>query len=98
MPIYDYICGKCNKKFNVTMSITAHGKKRVQCPKCSSKAVMRSFQPFFAHNFKKELKQRGAGILPAVWWARRPHSTLLCLECCLNETPTHIPHILPDLE
>ena len=53
MPIYDYICGKCKKKFNVTMSITAHGKKRVQCPKCSSKAVVRSFQPFFATTSKK---------------------------------------------
>ena len=53
MPIYDYACKKCGKKFAVTMPITEHGKKKVQCPKCSSKQVSRLIQAVFATTSKK---------------------------------------------
>ena len=40
MPIYEYLCKKCSKSFTLTMSISEHEKKTVQCPHCkSTKAV-----------------------------------------------------------
>jgi len=53
MPVYDYKCEKCRKKFTLTMSIGEHGTKRVRCPKCRSTKVARVFQPFFANTSKK---------------------------------------------
>jgi len=34
MPIYEYLCKKCDKSFTLTMSISEHEKKTVQCPDC----------------------------------------------------------------
>ncbi|MEW6156319.1 MAG: zinc ribbon domain-containing protein [Verrucomicrobiota bacterium] len=53
MPTYDYSCKKCGRKFSLTMTMGEHEKKRVQCPKCHSKDVNQSMQPFFATTSKK---------------------------------------------
>ncbi len=53
MPTYDYICNKCRKKFTVVMTISAHDKKRVRCPKCSSVRVEQQYHSFFAVTSKK---------------------------------------------
>lgn len=36
MPIYEYICGKCRKKFEIFQKIT--DKPKTKCPKCQGKA------------------------------------------------------------
>jgi putative FmdB family regulatory protein len=53
MPVYDYACGKCGKKFTVTMSIGDHDKHRVRCPKCKSSGVRQQISGFYAKTSKK---------------------------------------------
>ena len=37
MPTYEYLCKECSKSFTLTMSISEHEKKTVQCPHCKAK-------------------------------------------------------------
>jgi putative FmdB family regulatory protein len=53
MPTYDYICGKCGKRFSKSLTIAEHDRRRVNCPKCSSKQVNQRVQPFFATTSRK---------------------------------------------
>jgi putative FmdB family regulatory protein len=53
MPVYDYRCAKCNKKFSLTMSIAEHETKKVKCPKCGSSKVGRQLAVFYAVTSKK---------------------------------------------
>jgi len=53
MPVYDYRCKKCGKKFSVTMSISEYEKKRVKCPKCTSVKVQQQVVTFYAVTAKK---------------------------------------------
>jgi len=51
MPIYDYQCKKCNKRFTVTMRML--GRNRPLCPKCGSRLLTRVYEPFIAITKKK---------------------------------------------
>lgn len=53
MPVYDYRCTKCHKKFSVTMSIAEHETKKVKCPKCGSSKVERQLAAFYVVTSKK---------------------------------------------
>ena len=53
MPTYEYRCGKCNRKFQVVMSIREHEKRRPKCPKCGSVRVGQLLSAFFAQTGKK---------------------------------------------
>jgi putative FmdB family regulatory protein len=53
MPVYEYVCQNCGKKFAEVMTITQLSKKKVQCPKCSSQKVAKVIEPFFAVTSKK---------------------------------------------
>jgi len=53
MPTYEYRCAKCNRKFQIVMSIQEHGNRRPKCPKCSSARVNQLFSAFFAQTGKK---------------------------------------------
>lgn len=53
MPVYDYSCRKCGKKFSLTMTIGEYEKKKARCPKCGSLRVARRVSPFFAQTSKK---------------------------------------------
>ncbi len=48
MPVYDYRCEKCNKKFSLTLTIAKHDAKKAMCPKCKSKRVKQLPSTFFA--------------------------------------------------
>ena len=37
MPLYEYLCKKCHKKFGEVLTIKEHETKKLQCPKCKSK-------------------------------------------------------------
>ena len=53
MPVYDFRCGPCKKKFSLTMSISERSRRRVKCPKCSSVRVEPVFSGFFAKTSRK---------------------------------------------
>ena len=41
MPIYQYRCLNCKKRFEVFLSYKEYGSKRIQCPHCNSDKVQR---------------------------------------------------------
>jgi putative FmdB family regulatory protein len=41
MPFYDYTCLNCSKRFDVFMSFSEYGTRRVTCPHCKSRNVRR---------------------------------------------------------
>ena len=41
MPTYDFICNKCEKRFEVFMTFSEYGKKPVHCVHCESGNVRR---------------------------------------------------------
>ena len=41
MPVYDYRCLECRKRFTLVHTMAEHGRKRSKCPKCSSLRVER---------------------------------------------------------
>jgi putative FmdB family regulatory protein len=53
MPSYDFVCGKCKKKFSLTMSVSEYEKKKLQCPKCKSKEVKQQISSFQTITSKK---------------------------------------------
>ena len=53
MPIYEYRCTKCRKRFSYEQSINEHGTRRPACPKCKSRAVEPMLSTFFAKIVRK---------------------------------------------
>lgn len=53
MPIYEFVCGKCRKKFSLTMSISEYEKKKAACPKCKSSDVKQQISSFQTVTSKK---------------------------------------------
>jgi putative FmdB family regulatory protein len=53
MPIYEYRCTKCRRRFSRHEAIEEHGRKRPACPHCKSRAVEQVFSPFFAKTVRK---------------------------------------------
>ena len=45
MPIYEYICLKCNEKFSILQSLYPSN-NRTECPKCSSDEVKKVMSAF----------------------------------------------------
>lgn len=41
MPVYDYRCLSCHKRFDIFMSYTEYGARAVACPHCGSSDVQR---------------------------------------------------------
>ena len=53
MPVYEYVCPRCKKNFEVVKLITEYGKKAVICPKCRSKKVERRWSNIFVETSSK---------------------------------------------
>ncbi len=53
MPLYEYICRKCNEQFSEVLTIKEHDTKKPECPKCRSTDVEKIIQPFFAKTTSK---------------------------------------------
>lgn len=53
MPIYDYLCLKCNKVFTETIRVAEIGKKKPVCPNCKSEEVKKQITPFITKTSKK---------------------------------------------
>lgn len=53
MPVYEYICQKCKKSFEVVRLIKENGRKGATCPKCASKKVERLWSSVFVETSRK---------------------------------------------
>jgi putative FmdB family regulatory protein len=53
MPLYEYVCRKCHKKFSAVLTIKEHDTKRIRCPKCHHADVEKVIEPFFAVTSRK---------------------------------------------
>lgn len=53
MPVYEYVCLNCNKKFSEAMPISEYDPKAAKCPKCRSKRVERRWSTVYVETSKK---------------------------------------------
>ncbi|MDR3402051.1 MAG: zinc ribbon domain-containing protein [Chthoniobacter sp.] len=53
MPLYEYVCRKCHKKFGEVLTIKEHETKKLHCPKCRSTDLEKVIEPFFAKTASK---------------------------------------------
>lgn len=53
MPLYEYVCRKCHKKFGEVLTIKEHETKKLHCPKCQSADLEKVIEPFFAKTSSK---------------------------------------------
>ena len=53
MPVYDYLCNDCHKRFETVLTLGEHDHDQVKCPKCGSKNVEQEATAFFAVTARK---------------------------------------------
>ena len=53
MPIYEYVCQKCKRGFELVRRIKENGRKAATCPKCSSRKVERRWSSIFVGTSRK---------------------------------------------
>jgi putative FmdB family regulatory protein len=53
MPVYDYLCKDCKKRFEEVLTFSEHDKEDVKCPHCGSKNVEQEAAEFFAVTSRK---------------------------------------------
>ncbi|HEX9146836.1 MAG TPA: zinc ribbon domain-containing protein [Candidatus Binatia bacterium] len=56
MPIYEYFCHACRKRFELSYSVAEYERKRKKtsrCPKCGSSRVARQISSFEVKTSKK---------------------------------------------
>ncbi len=53
MPIYEFKCKDCRKRFEIDRSVAQYVPAKVRCPKCSSRNVERYWGGIQVHTGKK---------------------------------------------
>jgi putative FmdB family regulatory protein len=53
MPLYEFVCRKCHKKFGEVLTIKEHETKKLHCPKCKSADLEKVIEPFFPKTASK---------------------------------------------
>jgi putative FmdB family regulatory protein len=53
MPRYEFLCEKCQKPFELTMTIAEREKTKPKCPACKGTKVTPQFTGFVAQTRKK---------------------------------------------
>jgi putative FmdB family regulatory protein len=53
MPRYEFLCEKCEKPFELTMTISEREKTTPKCPTCKGTKVVPQFSGFMAQTKKK---------------------------------------------
>jgi putative FmdB family regulatory protein len=53
MPRYEFLCEKCQKPFELIMTIAEREKAKPACPKCKGTKVVPQFSGFMAQTSKK---------------------------------------------
>ena len=46
MPVYEFKCEECRKRFTLFMRISEHEEKKFKCPKCKSSKVKQQITSF----------------------------------------------------
>lgn len=45
MPLYEYVCKDCHRKFDKILTVHEHDIAKIQCPKCASARVEKVIEP-----------------------------------------------------
>lgn len=53
MPVYEYVCKRCDKSFEATLSFAERETKKVKCPSCNSTRLNQILSLFVANTSKK---------------------------------------------
>lgn len=53
MPVYEFKCEKCKKRFTLTITVSEYEKKKFRCPKCKSTRVKQQITSFETITSKK---------------------------------------------
>ncbi len=53
MPLYEYVCRKCQHQFAEILTLKERGTAKVECPKCKSTELDKVIEPFFARTPSK---------------------------------------------
>jgi len=53
MPVYDFKCEDCRKRFSLTMTVQDRTKGRIKCPKCGSRKIEQQYEAVYAVTSKK---------------------------------------------
>jgi putative FmdB family regulatory protein len=53
MPVYEFICKKCNGGFSETLKVSEYEKRKFRCPKCRSTKVEQQISSFQTITSKK---------------------------------------------
>jgi putative FmdB family regulatory protein len=53
MPRYEFMCDKCQKPFELTMTMSAREKAKVKCPDCNGTKVRPLLGSFLTQTSKK---------------------------------------------
>jgi putative FmdB family regulatory protein len=53
MPRYEFLCEKCKKPFELTMTISEREETKPTCPKCKGDKVVPQFGGFMTQTSKK---------------------------------------------
>lgn len=53
MPLYDFLCPKCNKEISIRLTIKEREREDFKCPDCGEKKLTPLFTGFFCKTSKK---------------------------------------------
>ena len=53
MPVYEFKCADCRKRFTLTLTIGQRSSARVKCVKCGSRNVEQQYSAVYAVTSKK---------------------------------------------
>ncbi|HKY33968.1 MAG TPA: FmdB family zinc ribbon protein [Candidatus Polarisedimenticolia bacterium] len=53
MPVYDFRCEECKKRFTLTLTVNQRTRGNIKCPKCSSRKVEQQYASVYAVTSKK---------------------------------------------
>ncbi len=53
MPVYEYACQDCHKRFEVRSRLEEREKTKPRCPHCQSEKVERVYSAFYAKTSRK---------------------------------------------
>jgi len=53
MPVYEFACLNCKKKFSETLALAEYDPEAIRCPKCGSENVERRWSSVYVETSKK---------------------------------------------
>ncbi|HET9481954.1 MAG TPA: FmdB family zinc ribbon protein [Candidatus Polarisedimenticolia bacterium] len=53
MPVYDFKCEECKKRFSLTLSVAERSRGKLKCTRCGSRKIEQQFASVYAITSKK---------------------------------------------